>query len=105
MDTSTAYVRFVHGVSNAAEMNLVVQHPTLLLENIVATSIAYKNGSAFVKIPQGIYNLYGRYPATPMVNTMSRLSVTFLKGRVYTVASRGNITIPLNAVFDNTANR
>jgi hypothetical protein len=102
LDTTAAYVRFVHGVSNATAMNFIVFNTVSSTESTVADNIVYKSGSAFVKIPQGIYNLYGRYPATPLVNTVSRANVSFLRGRVYTLTSRGNISA---AAFDNTPNR
>ena len=69
IDTSTAYVRFVHVSYNANPLNFIMKNTTTLVETTVATNVAFKTGSAYFKIPSGIYDLILRYPgnATPVV--------------------------------------
>jgi hypothetical protein len=105
-DQTVAYVRFVNAVANATgPMKLFARNRTTLEE--VATSaaeIAYQAAGSFTAIPPGAYDLGARY-AGVATNAISRTNVSFLAGRVYTVAARGNITVSSTLALDNTANR
>ncbi|MBC7654333.1 MAG: DUF4397 domain-containing protein [Oligoflexus sp.] len=107
-DTSAAYVRLVNSVSNSNTFSLVLKN-LIGIEGIIATGVAYKSGSTFVKVPEGIYDLYARYsPST--TNVITRTGVSFLKGRVYTISARGDMTVTSTTAtnrpfFDNTQNR
>lgn len=112
IDTTATYVRFVNAISNAPSgFDLITKNTTTTTESVVATNIAYKSGSEFVEVPPGVYELYARYPQST-ANIISRLGtqiVSFLPGRVYTVTSRGDVTVtgtvPAAPFLDNTTNR
>jgi hypothetical protein len=120
IDYNVAYVRFVNTVPNATtNLNLWVRN-TLIIPStdvLVATNIPYKGASEFVAVPTGTYELYARYPTTPTVNTITRngtiggATVAFAPGKVYTISSRGDITVSTAGTatnrpqLDNTANR
>ncbi|MGB4775419.1 MAG: DUF4397 domain-containing protein [Daejeonella sp.] len=109
-DNSATYVRFVNAIPNAnSGMDFVVKNTVTLTETVVSTNIAYKNGSDFVKLLPGVYTIYTRYPGTN-TNLITRADVSFVIGRVYTISSRGDMTVvsttATNRPFlDNTANR
>jgi hypothetical protein len=109
IDYSVAYVRFVNAISNADPMTLFLTHSTT--GDVVAAggAVAYKAAGAFTAVPGGVYNLGTRYTGST-TNAISRASVSFLPGRIYTITSRGDITITsttaVNRPFlDNTLNR
>lgn len=115
-DYNTAYVRFVNTVSNAtANMDLYAQNTAVAAspELLLANNVAYKSASNFVAVPVGTYNLFARYPSAPTVNVIARngtSSVAFAGGKVYTIGSRGDITVTSATAtnrpqLDNTANR
>ena len=115
-DYTVAYVRFVNAISNASPLILYAQYTTgdTTRVDTLTTTVAYKFASPFVTLPAGVYNLFARY-ADSTTNKMSRATVTFLGGRLYTVGARGDITVaPPPATnptgtrgpwLDNTANR
>lgn len=107
VDSSAAYVRLVNTISNASPLTFVIK--TNGVETTLATGVAYKGASAFVKVPQAVYDLYARN-AGVTTNLITRTAVSFLKGRVYSVSARGDITIVSTTLtnrpfFDNTTNR
>lgn len=110
IDTSVAYVKFVNTIPNAtAAMNLVVRNTTTLAETIIATGITYKSGSDYIKLPQAVYDMYIRYPNSA-TSVISRTAFSFLKGRIYSISSRGDITVVSTTatnrpLLDVTANR
>jgi len=112
IDTSGGYVRFVHAISNANPFNFVIKNTTTGVETVIATNIAYKSASSFVKVPFGIYELYCRYPNNP-ANIISRngtSTVSVIKSNTYTFSIRGDMTVvsttAANRPFiDNTPNR
>jgi hypothetical protein len=109
IDWSQAYVRFVHAISNANPMALVVKNTTTLVESPVGDVVAYKGAGAFVAIPAGGYDLYTRYTSGGS-NVITRTAVSFAVGRVYTITARGDITVTGTTAtnrpqLDNTANR
>ena len=71
--------------------------------------VAYKGAGTFTPLPEGVYTLTTRY-AGSATNVITRTGVSFLAGRVYTVTSRGDITVTSTTAatrpqLDNTANR
>jgi hypothetical protein len=110
---TVANVRFVNTISNGtAGFDLIAKNTTTLTEVVVATNVSYKGASEFAQIPAGVYELYARYTGSP-ANIISRSgtsTVSFIKGRTYTVSSRGDVTVTgttaINRPFlDNTSNR
>lgn len=109
IDFTRAYVRFVNGIFNAAPMALFARDPTAAAEIPIAAAVAYKAAGAFVAIPGGVYDISTRVVGGT-TNVISRLAVSFSAGRVYTITSRGDITIVSTTlanrpILDNTANR
>jgi hypothetical protein len=111
IDTSTAYVRLVHASYNANPFDLVMKNNLTGVETTVATNVAYKNASTFVKIPMGVYDLQLRYTTAPTVNVVVRTAVSVIKSNTYTFTLRGDITLPYTGTatnrpfIDNTPNR
>jgi hypothetical protein len=108
-DYSVAYVRFVNAISNANPMTLYVTHTVSLVQTAVGGDVAYKAAGAFTAVPEGFYDLATRYPGSG-TNVIVRAGVSFVGGRIYTISSRGDITVvsttATNRPFlDNTANR
>lgn len=110
-DFAVAYVRFVNAISNSSPMTLYAKNATTA-EFAIGGPVAYKTGSAFVAVPNGVYDIATRV-AGATTDAIARTAVSFSAGRVYTIGSRGDITI--NAVtaptavnrpfLDNTLNR
>lgn len=108
-DYAQAYVRFVHGVSNANPLTLYAKLQSSGVEVPVGTEVAYKAAGAFVALPGGVYDLAARY-AGASSNAIARTAVSFVAGRVYTIGARGDITVTSSTAtnrpfLDNTANR
>lgn len=108
-DYSKAYVRFVNAISNASPMTLYAKDQVTLAEVALGAAVAYKAGGAFVALPGSVYDLSARYTGSA-TNAISRTSVSFLAGRVYTIGARGDITVTSatavnRPTLDNTANR
>jgi hypothetical protein len=108
-DFTTAYVRFVNAISNSQPMTLFAKSTTAGTETAVGGAVAYKSGGEFVKVAPGIYDLSTRTTGST-ANAILRTAVTFSPGRVYTVASRGDMTVTSTTAatrpqLDNTANR
>lgn len=109
MDFSVAYVRFVHGISNANAMTLYARDATTGTEVAIGGSISYKGAGAFTAIPAATYDLNTRYTGSA-TNAITRTAVAFGAGRVYTIGARGDITVTSTTAanrpfLDNTANR
>lgn len=110
VDVSNAYVRFVNASSNAQPMTLFAKNTTTGVETALGSTVAYKSAGAFTLLAPGAYDLNTR-TAGSSTNVASRTAVTFSAGRVYTIALRGDITLPSTgtatnrAFLDNTANR
>jgi len=104
-DYTVAYVRFVNAVPNATgPMTLYAKDRTTLVEAPVGAAVAYKSAGAFTAVPLGTYDLATRY-AGSTTNVISRTSVGFSVGRVYTITARGNVTVASTLALDNTANQ
>ncbi len=109
IDFGQAYVRFVHTISNAQPMTLYAKNSTTAAEVPIGASVAYKGAGAFVPVPGGVYDLGARL-ADVATNAVTRTAVSFSAGRVYTISSRGDITVTSatatnRPLLDNTANR
>lgn len=110
-DFSLATVRFVNAISNASPMTLYGKAANAA-EIAIGGEVAYKGAGAFTTIPAGAYDLSTRY-AGSTGNALTRPTVSFNGGRVYTITARGDITVaPSTACaaanrtcLDNTANR
>jgi len=111
-DFTQATVRFVNAISNANPMTLFAKNTTTGTEVPVGAEVAYKGAGAFVNIPAGGYDLNTRYTGSA-TNVVSRPSVSFAGGRVYTITARGDITVASSTTcgttnktcLDNTLNR
>jgi hypothetical protein len=101
---AVAYVRFVQASSNANPMTLYALTAADTTQVIaLGTEIAYKGAGVFTGVPGGVYHLRARYAGG--ANAITRNTVTFLAGRVYTIGARGDITVASTVALDNTANR
>jgi hypothetical protein len=108
-DFSTAYVRFVNAISNAPAQTLFAKSTVTGTETAIGGAVAYKSAGEFVKLPAGLYDLNTRASGSS-ANAISRTAVSFNAGRVYTIASRGDMTVTSTTAatrpqLDNTANR
>lgn len=108
-DYSQAYVRFVNVISNAAPLTLYAKNRDTGVEVPVGGAVAYKTAGAFAPLPNGVYDLNVRL-AGSTVNTITRASVSFAAGRIYTIGARGDITVTSTTAtnrpfLDNTINR
>ena len=111
-DFTAATVRFVNALSNANPMTLYAKNTTTGAEVPIGGEVAYKVAGTFVNIPAGGYDLSTRYTGSS-TNVLTRPSVSFAGGRVYTVTARGDITVASTTTcgttnktcLDNTANR
>lgn len=109
IDFSVATVRFVNAISNSSAMTLFARNTTTAAETAIGAAVAYKSGGAFVTLPPGLYDLNTRTSGST-VNAISRTGVSFSAGRVYTISSRGDMTVVSTTLtnrpfLDNTLNR
>ena len=109
-DFSVAYVRFVNAIANANPMTLYavnVDTSRHMAEVALGGVVAYKSAGTFTSLPAGTYNLSTRYPGSG-TNVITKTSVSFTEGHVYTISARGDITATSGTnkpALDNTANR
>lgn len=109
IDYTVAYVRFVNAISNSGAMTLYAKNTTTNTESAVGADVAYKSAGAFTSLPSGVYDLNTRVTGSS-TNVISRAAVSFSAGKVYTISSRGDITVASatatnRPILDNTANR
>jgi len=109
IDFTNASVRFVNAISNSSPMVLYARNTTTGAEVPVGGAVAYKGGGAFVSLPNGVYDLNTRTVGSS-TNIITRTAVSFVAGRVYTISSRGDITVVSTTlanrpILDNTLNR
>jgi hypothetical protein len=104
VDVSTAYVRFVNASANPSPLTLILTNRTTGEIITVAADVAYRTGSAFVKVPNGSYDLAARNPGAT-TNVILRTAVSFANGRVNSITARGNPATASTLALDNTANR
>ena len=109
-DWSVAYVRFVNAIYNAQPMTLYAKNrDSTGVEVTIGGPVAYKSAGEFTAVPNGVYDLSARYPGAT-TSAISRTSVSFVAGRVYTIAARGDITVTSTSAsnrpfLDYTTNR
>ena len=111
-DYVKANVRFVNAIANAPNPMVLWAKSTTVGDSVAIggpAGIAYKGASAFVPIRGDAYDLVVRYPGSnTAVITLAAQSLSV--GRVYTISSRGDITITSTTasnrpILNNTANR
>lgn len=108
-DYSVATVRFVHAIANANPLTLYAMNISDSTEVAVGAAVAYKGAGAFTALPSAVYDLFARYTDST-TNKITKRSVSFFGGRVYTIDARGDITITdttatKRPMLDNTPNR
>ena len=108
IDFSVAYVRFVNVISNSTPQTLFVKTSTAE-EIAIGGPVAYKTAGAFTAVPNGVYALTTRNTGSA-ATAITRADVSFSAGRVYTIASRGDMTVVSTTlanrpILDNTTNR
>jgi len=109
VDFSVAHVRFVNAIHNSNPMTLYAKSTVDGQEYAIGGAVAYKTAGAFTPVPGASYDLSTR-TAGSNTNVIVRTAVSFSGGRVYTISSRGDMTVTgttaTNRPFlDNTANR
>lgn len=110
---TNAHVRFVNTIANATSgFDLVAKNTTTAAEVVIATNVGYKTASSFTEVPNGVYEVFARYPgnAANVISRTGTSQVSFIAGRAYTISSRGDMTVTgataTNRPFlDNTSNR
>jgi hypothetical protein len=109
IDFTKTLVRFVNASPNSSPMTLYIKNPATGDSAAVASNVAFKSGSAFIGGPGGVYDLTVRYPGSNTA-VIVRTAVSLSNGHVYTISSRGDMTVTSTTAtnrpqLDNTANR
>jgi hypothetical protein len=109
IDFSVAHVRFVNAMSNANPMTLYMKSTATSAETSAGGAVAYKSAGTFTVVTPGVYDLSTRF-AGQTTNAIARAAVSFSGGKVYTISSRGDMTVTSTTAttrpfLDNTANR
>ena len=91
IDYSTAFVRFVNASPTAPAYVLSARNTTSGAETTVGTAAAYKSAGAFSAVPAGVYDLLFRGGNADQTGLSKGIS--FLAGRVYTVALYGDVMV------------
>jgi hypothetical protein len=111
-DYANANVRFVNAIANTPNPMVLWAKSTTVGDSVAiggTAGIGYKGATAFVPIRGDAYDLVVRYPGSnTAVITLAAQSLS--TGRVYTISSRGDITITTTTaanrpILNNTANR
>ena len=111
-DYVKANVRFVNAIANAPNPMVLWAKSTTVGDSVAiggTAGIAYKGSTPFVPIRGDAYDLVARYPGSnTAVITLAAQSLSV--GRVYTISSRGDVTITSTTaanrpILNNTANR
>jgi hypothetical protein len=111
-DYDHALVRFVNAISNAPNPMILWAKSTTVGDSVSIggpAGVAYKGASGFVAIRGDVYDLTVRYPGSNTA-VFTRTAVTLGSAKVYTISSRGDITVTSTTAtnrpfLDNTANR
>jgi hypothetical protein len=105
VDYSVAHVRFVNAVPNGTgDLNLFARNTTTTTETAVGGAVAYKAAGTFMTLEPGIYDLRAAYTGAG-TNLITRNTVNFVAGRVYTVTVRGSTATAATLGLDNTENQ
>jgi hypothetical protein len=111
-DYANANVRFVNAIANTPNPMVLWAKSTTVGDSVAiggTAGIGYKGATAFVPIRGDAYDLVVRYPGSnTAVITLAAQSLS--SGRVYTISSRGDVTITSTTaanrpILNNTANR
>lgn len=108
-DYTQAQVRFVNAISNSTPTTLTAREQTTGTTVTLGSGVAYKAAGAFVSVPDGLYDLTATTSGANPV-TYTRTGVSFARGRIYSISSRGDITVggttaANRAFLDFTSNR
>ena len=105
VDYTIAHVRLVNAVPNAtADLTLYALNTTTTTETPVGSAVAYKAAGGFITLPAGIYNLRTRATGAG-ADLITRATVNFVGGRIYTVTVRGSAVTATTLGLDNTENQ
>jgi hypothetical protein len=105
VDYTVAHVRFVNAVPNGTgDLNLFATNTTTTTETAVGGAVAYKAAGTFITLPAAIYNLRAAYTGAG-TNLITRNTVSFVGGRIYTVTVRGSTATATTLGLDNTENQ
>jgi hypothetical protein len=105
IDYSVAHVRFVNAISNGTgDLNLYATNTATTTETAIGGPVAYKAAGGFTAVPAGTYNLRAAYTGAG-TNLITRTAVSFVGGRVYTIASRGSTGTASTLALDFTQNQ
>jgi hypothetical protein len=90
-------------------VSVTIKNPATGDSVAVASNVAYRSGSAFLGVPGAVYDLTVRYPGSNTA-VIVRTAVSLSLGHVYTISSRGDMTVTSTTAtnrpqLDNTANR
>ena len=101
-DYNVVTIRFVNAIANSQPMQLLIKSATRGTETPVGAAVPYKGATAFVTLNANDVNIWGqnegswelvvRAPGGTSVH-FNRTGVGFGRGRVYTVAARGDMTV------------
>jgi hypothetical protein len=111
-DYANANVRFVNAIANTPNPMVLWAKSTTVGDSVAiggTAGIGYKAATAFVPIRGDAYDLVVRYPGSNTA-VITLAAQSFASGRVYTVSSRGDVTITSTTaanrpILNNTANR
>jgi hypothetical protein len=107
-DFSKAYVRFVNAISNSSPMVLNAKLQSSGAITPLGSAVAYKSAGGFVALEPATYDLSARVPGAA-TDAITRASVSFARGRVYSISARGDMTVTSTTAtnrpfLDNTTN-
>ncbi len=91
-DWSATYLRFVNAISNAEPMTLTATNTVTKAVVTIGGATAYKGATAFVKLPEGAYDLAVTYAGSTTPKIV-RLNSGFEDGSMYTITALGDITV------------
>lgn len=111
-DYANANVRFVNTIANAPNPMILWAKSRTVGDSVALggpAGIGYKGATGFVPIRGEAYDLTVRYPGSNTA-VITRTEVTLSAARVYTISTRGDITITSTTAanrpfLDNTTNR
>lgn len=111
-DYGNANVRFVNAIANAPSPMVLWAKSTTVGDSVAiggTAGIAYKGATGFVPIRGDAYDLVVRYPGSNTA-VITLAAQTLSSSRVYTISSRGDITITSTTaasrpILNNSANR
>lgn len=91
-DWTATYLRFVNAVGNSEPMTLTATNTVTGAVVTVGGATPYKTATAFVKLPEGAYDLTARYAGSTTPKIV-RTNMGLRDGSMYTVTARGDMTV------------